>query len=226
MRACRIAASISASVVTTRAGSGMYVLPKCNEFAEVLRHDPQYVLHIAPFGTSRPCSVPSISQCNRFVSLTKFHDGLRLRLESMHMAGLVVLRICEEANAVEPERTHEARIRHLSVGNCCSYTAASACSRSSIRSSLSSIPIDKRTLPSLMPINTRSSAETDPCVVVAECDASDSTPPSDSAFRKILIAPRKRAAASREPRSQLIMEPKPFCCFTARSCCGWLFKPG
>src|SRR5580692_10675461 len=81
------------------------------------------------------------------------------------------------------------------------------------------MPMERRMRPSVMPISSRSCAETEPCVVVAECDASDSTPPNDSALRKILMAPRKRAAFSREPMSKLIMEPKPFCCLTARSYC-------
>ena len=76
------------------------------------------------------------------------------------------------------------------------------------------------------PIERRTSSLTEPCVVVAECEASDSTPPSDSALMNILMAFRNRSASARDLSSKLIIEPKPFCCFMARSYCGCDLSPG
>src|SRR5207245_10898975 len=61
--------------------------------------------------------------------------------------------------------------------------AASACSRSAIKSSTSSIPTDNRTRLSVSPIARRISGRTLAWVLHAGCPTRLSTPPSDSARR-------------------------------------------
>jgi len=50
---------------------------------------------------------------SRYLSLwpvAKFHNHLSLGIESMHVAGLMIFRICYKPNPVEPNRTHVSRI--------------------------------------------------------------------------------------------------------------------
>ncbi len=81
--------------------------------------------------------------------------------------------------------------------------------------------------PSVMPSFSRFSFGTEAWVMIAGCSMSDSTPPSDSAQAKIFTVLRKRRAASSPPlMSKVIMPPKPFICFFASACCGWVGRPG
>jgi hypothetical protein len=120
MRACPIAASISASVVTTLANSGMRFSPKLNELIEILGRRLQDVLHIAATRIAGPYRVVPICQSNFSVGpIAKFHNYFRLRIESMHMARLMIFRIREKPNAIEPERPHTKRIlRNLEIHLC------------------------------------------------------------------------------------------------------------
>src|ERR1035437_6023354 len=97
MRASRIAASISASVVTILANSGMCFPPKLDELVEMLCRYLQDVLYIAAARISGPYSIASIRTRNlllRFVA--EFHHDFSLRIESMHVAGLMILKRSEE----------------------------------------------------------------------------------------------------------------------------------
>ena len=72
-------------------------------------------------------------------------------------------------SATEPEGPQVSIARTgAETGEWQVQTAASAWSRSAMRSSLSSMPMERRMRPSLMPIERRTSSLTEPCVVVAE----------------------------------------------------------
>src|SRR5205085_5752615 len=84
-------------------------------------------------------------------------------------------------------------------------TRSSACARSSFRSSMSSMPAEMRTRPSVMPMAARRSAGTEACVMVAGWEMSVSTPPrlSASACSRTLF--NSRRAASSDPTSNASM---------------------
>ena len=62
-----------------------------------------------------------------------------------------------------------------------SYSLPSPRLKSSIKSSLSSIPIERRIKPSVIPSLARVSGSTEACVMIAGWSTRDSTPPSDLA---------------------------------------------
>src|ERR1035441_2412929 len=64
------------------------------------------------------------------------------------------------------------------------------------------------------------------CVMLAGCEISVSTPPSDSPMVQTRTRFSSRLALPSEPVSNVIMEPKPDICRHANSYCGWLFSPG
>src|SRR5262249_20850300 len=105
-------------------------------------------------------------------------------------------------------------------------TASSARPRSSSRSSISSMPAEMRTRPSVIPISWRRSAGTEEWVIDAGCEMSVSTPPRLSASACSFTVFRSRRAASSEPRSNASMPPNPRIWRFARSYCGWVGKPG
>lgn len=90
------------------------------------------------------------------------------------------------AEQKEKKQKKEILIQIFSLKTCLHikqiYRAFSADSISSIRSSLSSIPTDKRTKPSVKPIFLRISTGTLPCVIETGWQTRDSTPPRDSAI--------------------------------------------
>src|SRR2546426_404036 len=104
--------------------------------------------------------------------------------------------------------------------------AASACSKSAIKSSTSSIPTDSRTRLSVSPIARRISGGTLAWVIDAGCPIRLSTPPSDSASAKMRVCSANRLARSTDPSSIEIMPPNPFICRQANSCWGWDGSPG
>src|SRR5258706_4634260 len=84
---------------------------------------------------------------------------------------------------------------------------SSACLSSSIRSSTSSIPTDRRTKPSLMPRPARTSSGSEACVMIAGCSIRLSTPPRLSASVKSLQRSRKRFDAPSPPLSTAVTLP-------------------
>src|SRR6266566_159229 len=104
--------------------------------------------------------------------------------------------------------------------------AASACSKSAIKSSTSSIPTDSRTRLSVSPIARRISGGTLAWVIDAGCPTRLSTPPSDSASAKMRVCSANRLARSTDPSSIEIMPPNPFICRQASSCWRWDGSPG
>jgi hypothetical protein len=89
------------------------------------------------------------------------------------------------------------------------------------------VPADRRMNPSEMPSAARVSGGTEAWVMIAGCSMRLSTPPSDSAQANTFTAFRNFRAAGRPPWiSKVSMPPKPFICFRASACCGWLARPG
>jgi len=89
----------------------MSILPKFDEFIEVRRRNSQNSFHIAAARIPGPHGIVSIRQRNislRYV--VEFQDDLNLRIESMHMTGLVIFEICDKPDAIEPNRAHAYRI--------------------------------------------------------------------------------------------------------------------
>src|SRR5262249_35835053 len=118
-------------------------------------------------------------------------------------------------------------VSHCLTGCAALHIAASACSRSAIRSSASSMPTERRTSVSPMPSCARTSAGTEPCVIRAGCSIRLSTPPRLSASANSRQRSRKRLASSTLPlRSAEIMPPKARICFLANACWEWLGSPG
>ena len=71
----------------------------------------QDVLYIAAARISGPYSIASIRTRNlllRFVA--EFHHDFSLRIESMHVAGLMILKVRDKPNTIEPNRTDAPRI--------------------------------------------------------------------------------------------------------------------
>src|SRR5437899_12872343 len=95
-----------------------------------------------------------------------------------------------------------------------------ASSRSVMISSASSIPTEMRTMPSVMPIRFLPFSPSAACVIVAGCEISVSTPPSDSPNEHTLTFLSIFLALESDPVSKVIMEPKPVICLLANSCCG------
>jgi hypothetical protein len=74
-----------------------------------------------------------------------------------------------------------------------------------------------------MPSAARVSGGTEAWVMIAGCSMRLSTPPSDSAQAKIFTALRNFRAAGNPPWiSKVSIPPKPFICFRASACWGWL----
>lgn len=62
----------------------------------------QDVLHVAAARIARSNRVRTASQGHLSCSLTKFYYRLDLGVKSMHMNRLVILRVCNKSNTVEP----------------------------------------------------------------------------------------------------------------------------
>src|SRR5579859_1487518 len=106
-----MAASISASVVTTLAGSGMCIFPKLNQSIEMGRSHGEDVPHIAAFRIARPNCVPAIGQCYFPRLFAQFDNCLRFRIEPVHMHRFMIVRISDEPNPLEPYGAHASTIR-------------------------------------------------------------------------------------------------------------------
>src|SRR6185437_2821329 len=147
--------------------------------------------------------------------------GFRIVLS--HETPAFPLRISDGFKAREKELSSAAHSAARATGE----TAASPRARSSVRSSTSSSPTERRMAPSVMPCRARSSGPIRICVVVAGCVASDFESPRlfDSAMRrKPFIA---RNAPSLPPRtSNVTIVPPPLICRTASACCGWSLRVG
>jgi hypothetical protein len=81
----------------------MCFLPKSDELVKVRRGNLQNVLHVAPPGVAGPHGIAAIRL--RHVSSrarTKLNNDLCLGVKPMHVAWLVVLRVRNKTNAVEP----------------------------------------------------------------------------------------------------------------------------
>ena len=78
-----------------------------------MRHcHSQDVLHIAAARIAGPYSIASIRPRNLFLRFdVEFHDNFSLRIESMHVAGLMIFRVRDKPYAIEPNRAHAPRIR-------------------------------------------------------------------------------------------------------------------
>jgi hypothetical protein len=80
----------------------MSVLPKGNEFIEVLGYNPQHVPHIVTPSITRSHRVHSIHERHNSLRPAKLRNHFCLRVEPVHVARLVIVRIREETNAIEP----------------------------------------------------------------------------------------------------------------------------
>jgi hypothetical protein len=77
--------------------------PKLDELIEMLGRRPQNMLHIAATRIARPYRVIPIRQSNlSAMPFTKFHDYFGLCIESVHMARIMIFRICNKPNPIEP----------------------------------------------------------------------------------------------------------------------------
>ena len=77
----------------------------------MLRCYQQDVLHVAAARISWSHSITSVRLCNLSPGfIAKFHDHFNLGIEPMYMMRLVVFRIRDKSNSVEPNRTHSKRI--------------------------------------------------------------------------------------------------------------------
>jgi hypothetical protein len=73
--------------------------------------NPYDVLNIGLPCVTGPNPVSAICQFNFIDRVSpKFHDRLRLCVKPVNMRRLVVLRISEKANSIEPNRAHSDRI--------------------------------------------------------------------------------------------------------------------
>src|SRR5690606_13522456 len=121
-----------------------------------------------------------------------------------------------------PRRGH-----HLAAANDQTHqTSSSACARSSIRSSPSSIPTEMRTSPSGMPIASLSAVATEKWDVLPGCEIRLSTPPMDGPIPKRRVRSTTIRAAASSASSKDSSPPKPVMVRTARAWSGWLARPG
>jgi hypothetical protein len=89
----------------------MRLLPKLNEFVEMLRGYLQDMLYVAATGVSWPYGIAAACLSNFSArAAAKFYDNLSLCIEPVHMARLVVFRIRNKSNTVKPNRAHANRI--------------------------------------------------------------------------------------------------------------------
>jgi hypothetical protein len=94
-------------------------------------------------------------------------------------------------------------------------------------SACDSMPTDKRSNPSVMPRDSRTSTGMEPCVIVTGWHASDSTPPKLSASEKSCNLDANAFVLCGPPRNTIdTMPPKPRICRFAKSCCGCDGRPG
>ena len=75
-------------------------------------------------------------------------------------------------------------------------------------------------MPSVMPIALRPFSPSAACVMVAGCEISVSTPPSDSPNEHTRNFFSIRLAFFSDPVSNVIIDPNPLICRFASSCCG------
>ena len=144
----------------------MSFLPQFHQIVEMRIGRAEYVPHMIPFRIARLDSIPPFSQSHMSIDV-QFEDDNNSLVTAMNVRRIVIFRIHTEGNSIETVRTHAYMILQNGTPKRL-YTALSACSRSAIRSSLSSMPTDSRTRPSVIPIASRCSWVTEACVVVAE----------------------------------------------------------
>ena len=124
---------------------------------------------------------------------------------------------------------NDGRTRRVRVARRGQARAANAWVRSSLRSSTSSRPTEKRTVDSAMPTAARPSAPSLRCVVVAGCVTIDFESPrlfemsmirSASRNANVVFFATSAVAPAGTRRSNVTTVPPPFCCRSASSCCG------
>jgi len=71
----------------------------------------QYVLHVAAAGITGPNRIHPASQGDLSCGFAKIYYDFNLGIESVHMNGLVILRIRDKSHSVKPYRPHASRIR-------------------------------------------------------------------------------------------------------------------
>jgi hypothetical protein len=86
--------------------------PKLDELIKMFSRRLQDVLHIAATRIARPYRVVPIGQCDFSVRpVAEFHDDLSLSIKSVHVTGLMVLRVGYKTNTIKPKGAHTKRIR-------------------------------------------------------------------------------------------------------------------
>jgi hypothetical protein len=81
----------------------MSILPKFDQFVEVFSRGIEDAPHIAATGISRPHGIGPAGSGHGFSRfIGKLDDDLSFRIESVHMARLVILEIRDKPDTVEP----------------------------------------------------------------------------------------------------------------------------
>lgn len=89
----------------------MCVFPKFHQYIEMVRRNLQNMLHVTAAGTRGPNRIRAIGQCNFSCGFTQCDNHFRLRVKPMHVDRLVILRVSDKSNALEPNRSHVFKIR-------------------------------------------------------------------------------------------------------------------
>src|SRR5438067_1050476 len=118
--------------------------------------------------------------------------------------------------------------RRTTVQNCdAELDHGRACSKSATRSSMSSIPTDTRTIPSVRPIAARCSGVSCVCVTDAGCTTSVFVPPRLAAGDAMRTRSRNLRPAAASPASNASIPPKRSpSSLRASEWSGWLSNPG
>lgn len=80
----------------------MCVSPKLNQGVEVGRCNSQHMLNIAAACSRGSNRVRAIGKCYFSNGLAEFNNRFDFRIESVYVNGLVILRIRDKSNSLEP----------------------------------------------------------------------------------------------------------------------------
>jgi hypothetical protein len=83
----------------------MIGLPECYELVKVRGCSVENLLHVRAFGVGWADGVPTV--CLRYVTvLLQVNDDLRLPGKAVEVTWRMIVRVGDEADALEPQRTH------------------------------------------------------------------------------------------------------------------------